>query len=145
MITIREYKKQDMAQAMEIWNEVVREGVAFPQLDELTEQTADEFFTSQSYTGIAEETDTVATTQCMEINNNTVCCLIILQSQRRTAIAKQRNPAFVLHRTHAQRRVAHQQQCPVYLASCQQVASYGDGIHTPTAAHRYVYTKAVHR
>ena len=32
MITIREYKKQDATQAMEIWNEVVREGVAFPQL-----------------------------------------------------------------------------------------------------------------
>ena len=42
MITVREYQKQDAAQAMEIWNEVVREGVAFPQLDELTEQEAEE-------------------------------------------------------------------------------------------------------
>ena len=58
MIPIGEYKKQDMAQAMEIWNEVVREGVAFPQLDELTEQTADEFFSSQSHTGVAVDSDT---------------------------------------------------------------------------------------
>ena len=30
MITIREYQPTDAAQAMDIWNEVVREGVAFP-------------------------------------------------------------------------------------------------------------------
>ena len=58
MITVREYQKQDAAHAMEIWNEVVREGVAFPQLDELTEQEADDFFTSQSYTGVAEDSET---------------------------------------------------------------------------------------
>ena len=58
MITIRKYKKQDAAQATVIWNEVVREGVAFPQLDELTEQEADGFFSSQSYTGVAEDSET---------------------------------------------------------------------------------------
>ena len=58
MVTIREYKRQDMAEAMGIWNEVVRDGEAFPQVEELTEQEADEFFSSQSYTGIAEDGDT---------------------------------------------------------------------------------------
>ena len=58
MITIREYKKQDAAQAMEIWNEVVRDGVAFPQFDELTGQEADDFFSSQSYTGVAADSET---------------------------------------------------------------------------------------
>ena len=33
MITIRAYQKQDADAAREIWNEVVREGVAFPALD----------------------------------------------------------------------------------------------------------------
>ncbi len=47
-----------MAHAMEIWNEVVREGVAFPQVEELTEQEAHEFFVSQSYTGVAEDSET---------------------------------------------------------------------------------------
>ena len=47
-----------MAAAMEIWNEVVREGVAFPQVEELTEQEAEGFFSSQSYTGIAEDSET---------------------------------------------------------------------------------------
>ena len=58
MITIREYKSQDVAAAREIWNEVVREGVAFPQVEELTAQEADGFFSSQSYTGIAEDSET---------------------------------------------------------------------------------------
>jgi L-amino acid N-acyltransferase YncA len=58
MITIREYQPADAAQAMDIWNEVVREGVAFPQLDELTGQTAHDFFSSQSYTGVAADSET---------------------------------------------------------------------------------------
>ena len=58
MITIREYQPTDAAQAMDIWNEVVREGVAFPQLDELTGQTAHDFFSSQSYTGVAVDSET---------------------------------------------------------------------------------------
>lgn len=47
-----------MAAAMEIWNEVVRDGIAFPQVEELTEQEANDFFLSQSYTGIAEDDET---------------------------------------------------------------------------------------
>ena len=47
-----------MEEAMNIWNEVVREGIAFPQLEELTGQTAGEFFSEQSYTGIAEDGET---------------------------------------------------------------------------------------
>ena len=38
MITIRKYRVQDIVPAMEIWNEVVRDGIAFPQDEELTEQ-----------------------------------------------------------------------------------------------------------
>ena len=58
MITIREYQQRDMAAAMEIWNEVVRDGIAFPQVEELTEREANDFFLSQSYTGIAEDDET---------------------------------------------------------------------------------------
>lgn len=58
MITIRAYQKQDAARAREIWNEVVREGMAFPQLEELTEQEAHGFFSSQSHTGVAVDSDT---------------------------------------------------------------------------------------
>ena len=58
MITIRAYQESDVAEAMGIWNEVVRDGVAFPQVEELTEREADDFFTSQSYTGVAVDSET---------------------------------------------------------------------------------------
>ena len=32
-IVIREYKESDVNSMVEIWNEVVEEGVAFPQID----------------------------------------------------------------------------------------------------------------
>ena len=57
MITIRKYRAQDFLSAMDIWNEVVREGVAFPQVEELTEQNADSFFSSQTYTAVAEDSE----------------------------------------------------------------------------------------
>ena len=52
-ITVREYKSTDAHAAAEIWNEVVRDGVAFPQENEMSDAGADDFFRSQSYTGIA--------------------------------------------------------------------------------------------
>ena len=58
MIGIRKYIKTDAAEAMAIWNSVVREGIAFPQVEELAESSADTFFTSQSYTGIAVDKET---------------------------------------------------------------------------------------
>ncbi|MBQ1650189.1 MAG: GNAT family N-acetyltransferase [Prevotella sp.] len=58
MITIRKYQSQDETQAMSIWNEVVAEGIAFPQDEELTEQTAGDFFMGQSYTGVAVDSET---------------------------------------------------------------------------------------
>ena len=58
MITIRKYRPQDFLSAMDIWNEVVREGVAFPQVEELTELNADSFFVSQSHTAVAEDRET---------------------------------------------------------------------------------------
>ena len=78
MITIREYQPTDAAQAMDIWNEVVREGVAFPQLDELTGQTAHDFFSSQSYTGVAAdgETGEVVGLYILHPNNVGRCCHI---------------------------------------------------------------------
>lgn len=54
-VTVREYRSEDVISAVEIWNEIVRAGNAFPQLDLLDEKTGDEFFRSQSYTGIAAD------------------------------------------------------------------------------------------
>lgn len=58
MIIIRPYDKADCQPVMEIWNSVVREGIAFPQVEELTIEEADAFFSSQSYTGVAVDDKT---------------------------------------------------------------------------------------
>ena len=52
-ITVRKYTPADLTAAAEIWNEVVRDGVAFPQTEPLTEMTGAEFFAAQSHTGVA--------------------------------------------------------------------------------------------
>ena len=41
-----------------IWNQVVEDGVAFPQEELLTQESGEEFFAAQSYCGVAEDTDT---------------------------------------------------------------------------------------
>ena len=51
---IRKYKKQDVKDMVKIWNEIVEDGVAFPQEECLTEETGASFFASQSYTAVAE-------------------------------------------------------------------------------------------
>ena len=41
-----------------IWNEVVEDGIAFPQEEFLNETTGREFFASQTYCGVAVDEDT---------------------------------------------------------------------------------------
>lgn len=53
-VTIRAYKKEDLPAMQDIWNEVVQDGVAFPQTEPLNETTADGFFESQVFCGVAE-------------------------------------------------------------------------------------------
>ena len=64
---VRAYEKKDLESMIQIWNEVVEEGVAFPQEEFLDEITGAEFFASQTYCGVAEDE-----------NNHTVHGLYIL-------------------------------------------------------------------
>ena len=57
-IEVRKYKSSDLISMIEIWNEVVEEGIAFPQEDLLDETTGNEFFSSQTYCGVAVDSDT---------------------------------------------------------------------------------------
>ena len=50
---IRAYASDDVDAMRAIWNEVVREGVAFPQEDELSADEAVSFFAAQSHCGVA--------------------------------------------------------------------------------------------
>ncbi len=66
---IRELRPADLAAAVEIWNQVVEEGVAFPQLEMLDTNSGAEFFGSQSFTGIAEEDGEIVGLYILHPNN----------------------------------------------------------------------------
>ena len=70
-IQIRDYEKTDVNEAVKIWNQVVEDGEAFPQMEFLTEKSGDEFFREQSFTGIAydEETGETAGLYILHPNN----------------------------------------------------------------------------
>lgn len=56
-IILRKYNKEDLKEMIEIWNEVVEEGIAFPQEEKLSDETGEEFFANQSYCGVAMDID----------------------------------------------------------------------------------------
>lgn len=70
-IKVRKYAIQDTLAAIEIWNQVVEDGVAFPQEEMLNEETGRDFFEEQSYTGIAydEESGEIAGLYILHPNN----------------------------------------------------------------------------
>ena len=53
-MSVRKYESKDLEAMVRIWNEIVMEGIAFPQEDCLDLETGALFFSSQSYTGVAE-------------------------------------------------------------------------------------------
>lgn len=55
---VRAYQKQDILAMVKIWNQVVEEGIAFPQEELMDEGTGAAFFESQSYCGVAQEEET---------------------------------------------------------------------------------------
>ncbi|MDQ9807275.1 hypothetical protein RFX75_10705, partial [Acinetobacter baumannii] len=54
-VMMRSYEPTDARAAVTVWNEVVEDGVAFPQLELLTPEEGNAFFLEQSFTGIAED------------------------------------------------------------------------------------------
>ena len=57
-IGVRQYKDGDLAAMIAIWNEIVEEGIAFPQEDLLDIASGAAFFAGQSWTAVAENTET---------------------------------------------------------------------------------------
>ena len=57
-IQVRAYTENDLPDMIRIWNEVVEDGVAFPQEEFLTEETGKSFFAEQTYTAVAEDAET---------------------------------------------------------------------------------------
>ena len=57
-IVIRKYEEKDLREMVEIWNEIVSEGNAFPQEEFLTIESGAKFFSKQTYSGVAVDTET---------------------------------------------------------------------------------------
>ena len=66
---IRKFEKQDVPALMRIWNEVVDAGQAYPQEEDLTQDNAEEFFASQSFTGAAVDNGEVVGLYILHPNN----------------------------------------------------------------------------
>ena len=68
-MTIREYQDKDLKQMNIVWNEVVEEGIAFPQEELLDAESGKVFFESQSYVGVAEDDDKIVGLYILHPNN----------------------------------------------------------------------------
>lgn len=52
-LSVEKYSSADLADMIRIWNEVVEEGIAFPQEELLDENSGRVFFAAQTYCGVA--------------------------------------------------------------------------------------------
>ena len=68
-VYVEQLTEATLAESTAIWNEVVREGKAFPQQEELTLEEARSFFAAQSYTGVARTEEGVVGMYILHPNN----------------------------------------------------------------------------
>ncbi len=70
-VAVKKYCEMYLTDVMNIWNEVVDEGTAFPQRNCLDRTEASAFFKEQTYTGVAvdDETNAVAGMYILHPNN----------------------------------------------------------------------------
>ena len=66
---IRAYIPDDLPEMCRIWNEIVEEGIAFPQEECLTAETGADFFAQQTYTAVAEENGSIFGLYILHPNN----------------------------------------------------------------------------
>ena len=57
-ILMRKYEENDLIEMIQIWNEIVEEGNAFPQEEFLNIESGASFFAAQTYTGVAVDVET---------------------------------------------------------------------------------------
>ena len=68
-MTVREYTESDLSRMIDIWNEIVEEGIAFPQEECLDGESGKEFFASQTYAGVAEDDGGIVGLYILHPNN----------------------------------------------------------------------------
>ena len=71
-IVIHAFDESRVRDAVLIWNQVVEDGVAFPQLELLDEASGLDFFTAQSYTGLAVDEESGETVGLYILHPNNV-------------------------------------------------------------------------
>ena len=69
MTEVRAYRDADVPAMIDIWNEVVRDGIAYPQEDELGLEEGKAFFASQTHCGVADEDGIVLGLYILHPNN----------------------------------------------------------------------------
>ncbi|MBR6951679.1 MAG: GNAT family N-acetyltransferase [Oscillospiraceae bacterium] len=52
-MTVRVYREEDVPRMVEIWNQVVEDGEAYPQTEKMDERSGAEFFARQSVSAVA--------------------------------------------------------------------------------------------
>ena len=57
-VIVRKYTEADLPEMIRIWNEVVEDGVAFPQEELLNAETGKAFFAAQTYSAAAADPET---------------------------------------------------------------------------------------
>lgn len=73
---IRAFQKSDLPEMIEIWNDIVKDGIAFPQKDVLDLKGAEDFFSSQSRTAVAVRKEEVIGLYILHPNNVGRCAHI---------------------------------------------------------------------
>ncbi|MBQ8227630.1 MAG: GNAT family N-acetyltransferase [Clostridia bacterium] len=73
---IRAFQKSDLAEMIDIWNDIVEDGIAFPQNECLDLKSADEFFSSQSRTAVAVNGEEIVGLYILHPNNVGRCAHI---------------------------------------------------------------------
>ena len=71
-IELRKLSEQTLVPAIAIWNTVVEDGIAFPQLELLTEETGRKFFSEQTYAGVAVDRETNETVGMYILHPNNI-------------------------------------------------------------------------
>lgn len=88
-IVIRKFKDEDIPKMVIIWNDVVHEGIAFPQEEKLNLETVKDFFKSQSYCGVA-----------VSAENNEVLGLYILHPNNVGRCGHICNASYCVHKNY---------------------------------------------
>ena len=76
MVEVRGYEPSDIPAMIDIWNEVVEDGIAFPQEEKLDGAAAAQFFGSQTHCGVAVEEGRVIGLYILHPNNVGRCAHI---------------------------------------------------------------------